>query len=509
VSLDVDLEREQDIEELRRMAQALKAQNELLLEVVAKKSREIEKLRGKPGDLQLTLKMIEMLQAKAKAAEEAIAKAETEQKRRAEEREQKQGERSKTGPTPQPLLPVVEQVFTLDEQDRACPSCGGKLRPMAGQFEESELIDVIQVRYELVQVKQQKYTCRCGGCIETALGPERATPGSRYSLAFAIKVVLDKWLDHIPLERQCRILERHGLVVTSQTLWDLANVVARRLARVDAALVEHVLARPVIGLDQTGWPRLESAGSKPWQMWCLTAPGVVVHRIRDDKSAATFTDLVGDYTGTIVCDALSTHGAGARASPGIVLAGCWAHVFRKFEEAKPDHPEAEQALAWIGALYDVDDRAGGDPVRLAELRRTESANVLGQFKAWLWEQATLTSLSIGKAAAYAIANWDRLTRFVDDARIPLDNNATERAIRGPVVGRKNHYGSKSRRGTEVAATLYTILETAKLHGVDPAAYLHAAITAADRGVALLPWEFALLREPAATAVDAEAPPASA
>jgi transposase len=270
---------------------------------------------------------------------------------------------------------------------------------MMGQFEESELIDVIHVRYELVKVKQQKYTCRCGSCIETALGPERATPGSRYSLAFAIKIVLDKWLDHIPLERQCRILERHGLVVTSQTLWDLANVVAHRLARVDKALVEHVLTRPVIGLDQTGWPRLEAAGSKPWQMWCLTAPGVVVHRIRDDKSAATFTDLVGDYAGTIVCDALATHGAGARASPDIMLAGCWAHVFRKFEEAKPDHPEAERALEWIGALYEIDERAGADDVHRAELRRSESMAVLDQLKAWLWNQATLTSLSIGKAAA--------------------------------------------------------------------------------------------------------------
>lgn len=500
MSLDVDLEREQDIEELRRIAQALKAQNELLLEALAKKSREVEKLRGKPGDLQLTLKMLETLQAKAKAAEDAIAKAEAEQKRRAEERQKKQRvERERSGPTPQPRLPVVEQVFTLDDADRACPSCGGELRPMAGQFEESELIDVIQARYELVKVKQQKYSCRCGGCIETAIGPERATPGSRYSLAFAIKVVLDKWLDHIPLERQCRIFERHGLDVTSQTLWDLANALVRRLTRVDAALVEYVLDQPVIGLDQTGWTRLESAGSKPWQMWCLTAPGVVVHRIRDDKSAATFTDLVGNYTGTIVCDALSTHTAGARASPGITLAGCWAHVFRKFEEAKPDHPEAEKALAWIGALYEIDERAGDDLARRAELRRTESAAVLAELKAWLWEQASLLSLSIGKAAAYAIANWERLTRFLDDARIPLDNNATERAIRGPVVGRKNHYGSKSRRGTEVAATMYSILETAKLHGIDPAEYLHAAVLAADRGVTLLPWDFAAAKRDAAAA----------
>ena len=384
----------------------------------------------------------------------------------------------------------MTQVFTLDDADRVCPSCGGALRPMSGQHETSEMIDVVEVSYRVVEVQQQKYVCRCGGCVETAPGPERALPGSRYSLAFAIKVALDKYLDHIPLERQTRILGRHGLVVTSQTLWDMVYAIARRLGPVDDALAAHVLAQPVIGLDQTGWPRLEQGAKKPWQMWCLTAPGVVVHRIRDDKSAATFTDLVGDYHGTIVCDALATHAAGARAGPGITLAGCWAHVYRKFEEARPDHPSADQALAWIGALYDVDRKADGDLARLAELRRTESAAILDELRAWLWSQAELTSLSIGKAAAYAISNWTRLTRFVDEPRVPLDNNATERAIRGPVVGRKNHYGSKSRRGTQVAATLYTVLETAKLHAVDPAAYLAAAVGAADRGEVLLPWQLA-------------------
>jgi len=111
-------------------------------------------------------------------------------------------------------------------------------------------------------------------------------------------------------------------------------------------------------------------------------------------------------------------------------------------------------------------------------------------KTWLWNQAVLKTLSIGHAAAYTIANWDRLTRFLGDARIPLDNNATERAIRGPVVGRKNHYGSRSRRGTEVAATLYTLVETAKVAGVDPAAYLGEALTAAARGEVLLPYDMA-------------------
>ena len=351
------------------------------------------------------------------------------------------------------------------------------------------MIDVIDVSYRLVKVKQQKYVCRCGGCVETALGPQRAVAGSRYSLAFAIKVVLDKWLDHVPLERQVRILGRHGLAVSSSTLWDLAYALAQRLTIVSDALLTHVKSQPVIGLDQTSWPRLESDATKPWQMWCLTAPGVVVHRIREDKSAATFKALVGDYQGTIVADALGTHEAGAREGPGIVLAGCWAHVFRRFDEAKADHPEAERALAWIGALYALDKRCDLDLVHIGEIRRAEAPAILGELRAWLLEHAGATHVSIGKAAAYTLGIWERLTRFVDDARIPLDNNATERAIRGPVVGRKNHCGSRSRSGTEVAATMYTILETAKLHGIDPAAYLAAAIAAADRGEALLPWQF--------------------
>jgi transposase len=481
----VDLDREQDIEELRRIAHAQQAQIRILLEAIEKQRYEIASLKGKKPDAQLTLKMLEALQAKAKLAEEALAKAEAARDAKAEKKPR--APRTSTGPTEQPNLPIVEQTFILDDADRACPSCGGHLSAMKDQFDESEMIDVVEVEYRIVKVKQQKYVCRCGSCVETALGPPRALPGSRYSLALAIKVVLDKWLDHIPLERQTRIFERHGLFVTSQTLWDLAYAIAQRLTIVDDALAAHVLAQPVIGLDQTSWPRLETDATKPWQMWALTAPGVVVHRIRDDKSAATFAALVGNYNGVVVADALGTHDAGARASPGITLAGCWAHVFRRFKEALPDHPDAERALAWIGALYELDESSSVDNRAVA--RRVQAPPILDELKAWLWTYADNTAVSIGKAAAYTLGIWDRLTRFVDDVRIPLDNNATERAIRGPVVGRKNHYGSKSRRGTEVASRLYTILETCKLHAIDPAAYLHAAVLAADRGEVLLPWNF--------------------
>lgn len=479
----MDPRREKDIEQLRRIATVQQTQIEHLLKVLAAQSARIDELTGRGGELQQALSLLEQL--KEPAAEQPAKPPGGDNDK--DKRERKA--REKSGPTAQPRLDIIEKLYALDEPDLTCPCCGGRLHPMEGQFDVSEMIDVVDVSYHIVRVKQQKYSCRCGGCIETAPGPERGVPGGRYSLAFAIMVAISKYLDHVPLERQARIMDRHGLETTSQALWDQLHAVAARLRVVWERLFAHVIRQPVIGLDQTSWKRLDGSKSTPWQMWCLTAPGVVYHRICDDKSAATFKALVGDFEGTIVCDALSTHAAGARDGPGIVLAGCWAHVHRKFCEAEPDHPEALLAMKWIAQLYEIDERAGDDLDARAQLRRTEAAAVLELLKEWLWTQATLKTLSIGKAAAYAIANWDRLTRFVGDARIPLDNNATERGIRGPVIGRRNHFGSKSHRGTEVAAIFYSLLETAKLHGIDPARYLLEAAKAAPLGEIIMPWQF--------------------
>ena len=479
----MDLRRETDIEQLRRVAVAQQIQIEQLLRVLKAQCDELAALKGSESQLQQTLSLVADL---TRQAQTLTAQLQSLPASGDKGEPPKKKARATTGPTEQPLLPIVEKLFELDAPDTICPSCGAELKPMKGQFETSEMIDVVEVSYRVVRVQQQKYACRCGGCIETAPGPERALPGGRYSLDFAIKVAIDKYLDHIPLARQARILRRHGLAITTQTLWDQLQALGRRLESASRALLARLLTEPVVGLDQTSWPRLDGKGDKPWQMWCLTAPGLVVHRIRDDKSKETFKALMAGYEGTVVCDALKTHEAGARGNDAIVLAGCWAHVYRKFEDAAVDHPEASLALKWIGQLYAIDDRAEGDIAKKAELRRTESADIVAWMKTWLWQQASLKSLSIGNAAAYVVANWDRLTRFLTDPRIPLDNNATERGIRGPVVGRKNHYGSKSRRGTEVAAVFYTLLETAKLAGVDPVRYLREAALADARCEVILP-----------------------
>jgi len=164
----------------------------------------------------------------------------------------------------------------------------------------------------------------------------------------------------------------------------------------------------------------------------------------------------------------------------------WAHVYRKFRDAAPNHPDAIQMMNWISELYDLDAKAGDDLELRGRIRREESAETLARMKEWLLQLPVLRSLDYGQAAQYALGHWTELTRFVEDARIPLDNNATERGIRGPVVDRRNHFGSKSRRGTEVASIFYSLLETAKLNDREPAAYLADAVRAARRGEAVLP-----------------------
>jgi len=150
----------------------------------------------------------------------------------------------------------------------------------------------------------------------------------------------------------------------------------------------------------------------------------------------------------------------------------------------------------IGELYAIEKKAGTGPPgerieRLRELRNTESREVVRRIQAWAISTGALPQSGLGRALAYMGECWKGLVRFLDDPRIPLDNNATERALRGPVVGRKNHYGSRSRRGTEIAALFYTLVESAKLNGVDPRKYLrHAAEAALTNGTVMLPSAYA-------------------
>ncbi|HYZ89716.1 MAG TPA: IS66 family transposase [Myxococcales bacterium] len=478
----LDIEREQDIERLRQVARLQKSQLEHLIAMLARKCAELEKLKGSGGELQIALKLLEEAQQEAAKLDAPTAPPAEKKTRKREQRGH--------GPTEQPNLPRVPLRCELGDKERECPACHGTLKPLVGQVERSEMIDVVELKYQVVEVERQKYVCACGGAVETAPGPARAVEGGRYSLRFAIKVAFDKYVAHLPLERQARLMAHHGLNITSQTLWDQCSAITDLLEPTYDALFALLRASPVVGVDQTGWPDLEDSSLPPWQMWCVTAPGIVYHRICDDKSARTFKTLLGDYQGWVVADALGTHQAGARECSGLRLAGCWAHVLRRFRDAVVDFPEAQFMLAWIQDLYEIDARAT-DVAERKRLRATESRAVTEKMKVWMQGTTALKSTSLGGAIRYTVGIWDRLTLFLADGEVWLDNNRTERGLRGPVVGRRNHFGSKSARGTQVAAIMYSLVESAKVCGIDPIAYLTAVAMRAQRspGAVLLPADF--------------------
>jgi transposase len=283
-------------------------------------------------------------------------------------------------------------------------------------------------------------------------------------------------------------MKRHGLKTASQTLWDQLWVTSKLLKPTYDALYAAALREPVIGLDQTSWKRLEDKRKKPWQIWCISTPTAIYHQIFDDKGVDSWNELLGSYAGTVICDCLSTHGAKGCNKPGPTLAGCWAHVFRRFREAEEDFSDAGAALEMIQELYDIDARAESIE-HLAILRKTESKQVTERLLAWLKSMPVLKMTNFGAALHYVHGHWARFTRFLTDPLIPLDNNRTERAFRGPVIGRRNHFGSKSRRGTRVAALFYSLIESAKLNGINPAEYLMAAVLAARDGRVILPHEY--------------------
>jgi transposase len=219
------VEEVRDPEMLRQVAVLLERENAQLHAKLHELANELARLRGdtRPTAQQELAFLKELLAQR----ERALFGASSEQRPRPESPgpmpapELRRGH----GPTAQPRLPIIERVHALDPADRTCPQCGRLLQEMKGQTEDSEEITVVERQFVLVQHRRQKYRCACNGCVDTAPGPLRlaARPdarGHRYAPAFAVEVALDKYLDHLPLERQARRIYREGLAIDSQTLWD-------------------------------------------------------------------------------------------------------------------------------------------------------------------------------------------------------------------------------------------------------------------------------------------------
>jgi transposase len=490
-AVDKRLERERDPEILRAANRLLEAENTRLTklnlalknELAASKGHEVQSLQAQIAELEQQL----AVRNKALFGDSSERRPSQDDKPGADAADKA----PQTGHGPrQQSLDHVERVHELDDADKTCTACGGELSEWDGQSEDSDEVDHIERRYVIVKHKRKKYRCGCGGCIETAPGPLKLMAGGRYSLDFAIGVVMAKYFEHMPLERQVRTMNRLGLTTDSQTLWDQINALAKILSPLHVQLQNAVLARGVIGADETHWKLLSESSksgnsSKRWQVWAIVSDSHVCYRIQDGRGLEQAEALLDGYRGVVMCDGYAVYSALSKKHKGLLLAHCWAHVRRKFVEVDEHEPgRCTEVLDLIGKLFDVERRARDgnlDEAALLALRRAESKPIVDAIQAWAIEQRALPTSALGKAIAYMHSVWPGLRVFLDNAVVPVDNNATERALRGVVLGRKNHYGSKSIRGTEVAALFYSIIETCKLQGLDPAKYLRTAAEAALKG----------------------------
>jgi transposase len=489
-----DVDRITDFDQLKQVTRLLHKENQRLHQKLAKYVRELATLRGESAQRRLALEIGE-LQSQMDAVQRQLGKV-SEKRGTGEPKDDgdKPPQRGH-GPRPQPKLAIEERIHQLPEDERSCPACNGKLEEMGDQSEDSEEITVVQRQFKLITHRRRKYRCRCNGAVVTAPGPQGhlVRSGGRYSVEFAVEVAVDKYLNHLPLDRQRRMMLQHGLLIDTQTLWDQLFALYGHLEQNYDALLERILSEPQIGADETWWRLMDRKANKKWWDWCLATKDAVYHQLHPSRETEVVEQLLADYEGVVMSDGFAAYETLTRAGPAKYRsAHCWAHVRRRFIELEPLHPEAcGKVLDLIGKLYGL-EKTVPDTADSAELRRKvrdeQSRPVVADIRDWAIKQRSSPQSGLRKAINYMFGLWPGLTLFLDDPGVPLDNNGTERALRGVVLGRKNHYGSRSQRGTRVAALFYSLIETAKLCGVEPRDYLLRAArdAMATPGTVLLP-----------------------
>jgi transposase len=474
-----------DHESAKQVAVLLDKENENLHKRLEELTAEIARLKGEDGAEQLVLELA-LIKEQTDQLQKRLFGDSSERRAGGKSSDAKgKGDKRGHGPKRQPELPVEHISIELAEDSCQCSFCGKPLSAIPGMTEDSERVTVIERSFIVQHLKRQKYHCSCGVGLVTAPAAPQLIPGGRYSIEFAVHLAVEKYLNHMPLERQRRSMRRLGLQVTTQTMWDQINALAALHQGSYEQLRKYIQGADVIGADETWWRLMTKKPSKRWWVWAMTCPDAVWYGLSPSRSAKAASEFIGEFEGTIVCDAYAAYATLAKQNPSLRLALCWAHSRRKFVEAEQHYPQCAEAIELINELFAI-DRDTHDPTLLAgdaksealEARRLARAErappILDKLREWALLQRGLPKSGLRKAIDYMLGHWKGLTTFLDDPFVPLHNNATERAMRSVVLGRKNHQGSRSQRGTEVAGILYSLIETAYLNGLDPYAYLVSA-----------------------------------
>jgi transposase len=415
-----------------------------------------------------------------------------------------------------PLPPHLPREVVVHEPEIVC-SCGSCDPARLARLGEAttEVLEKIPARLKVIRHIRPKYACRLCEKIFQAPAPELPIEKGRPGPGLLAHVAISKYCDGLPLYRQSVILAREGVEIERATLAEWMGHLAWWLRPLAALIGGYVMAQSVIWTDDTPIRTLAPGTGKTRlsRFWCYAVdprpyrgaghPAVLYHYSADRKGERPRSHL-GGFSGYLHADAFAGYEALYRHSgqgpPRITHVACMAHARRKLFEVFDNtrSPIADEALRQIQELYAIEaDIKGRTAEQRRQRRQTCSKPLLDAFHAWAVDQRRRLSgkAPLGKALQYALSRWDALTRYIEDGRLSIDNNLAERLLRGIAVTRKNFLFLGSDAGGDRAAILYTVIESAKLNGLDPEAYLANVLARLARGHPnnrldeLLPWNF--------------------
>jgi transposase len=384
-------------------------------------------------------------------------------------------------------LPTERIEIEPPESLQRCACCG-EAKVKIGE-ETSDRLDYRPASLVRVQIARMKYapSCKCeeGGVVIASVPDAAPVDRGLAGPGLLAHVVVSKYADHLPLHRLEEIFERQGVHIARSTMCDWVEQVADLLGPITNAMAKASLSAHRIHTDDTGIPILAPGSTHKGHVWVYVADDeYVVFRYTPRRKSEGPREFLKGYTGYVQADAANLYDRlfgdeGADDETKATEVGCWAHARRRFFDAQlTDRERALIGLGFIKKLYEADRVVMKmPPVRRTGERHRLCTPILDVFKQWLDAEAlvVLPKAPIADAIGYVRNQWGALTRFVEDARLKLDNNIAERQLRRVAVGRKNWLFAGSENGAERGCVLYSLLATCKLHGVKPFEYLRDVI----------------------------------
>jgi transposase len=412
-------------------------------------------------------------------------------------------------PARRPLPEHLPRERIVYPSPSACPCCGGALHKLGEDV--TETLELIPRQWKVIQHVREKFSCRSCEAITQPPAPSHPIARGRAGAGLLAHILFSKYGLHLPLNRQSEVYAREGIELDVSTLADWVGAAAATLMPLVLLIRTHVFAAERIHADDTTVPVLAKGKTRTGRLWTYVRddqpfggadPPAAAFFYSPDRSAKHPEQHLAGYAGLMQADAYAgfnrLYDVRRKGGP-IIEAACWAHARRKFFDlARLDKaPIAIAAVERIDAVFAIEREINGlTPHERLRVRNECSRPLVVALETWLREQRAKVSgqSKIGQAIAYSLTRWVPLTRFLDDGRICVSNNAAEREIRPVAMGRKNWTFAGSDEGGYRAAAVYTLIQTAKLNDVDPQAWLADVLARlhdhpAKRIADLLPWNW--------------------